>query len=191
MLEEEACLEFSGHHQNIREILFPRLTLCLADGGYQEESLRRFDYDGIKSFVCGKSLGNETGGWQHSYATTKQIFEKSYKQPNIEELFRDDSFMKFDKIIRSRLDWIEKPMVYPEGRCLTLNFTKTNNLETTIIMKFKNTNFTGKLELSITDPHREYYRPDIFSFSGERIIFDFSKSRISNLKLNNENSVRF
>ena len=56
-----------------------------------------------------------------------------------------------------------------------LNFTKTNHLETTLIMKFKNTNFTGKLELTITDPHREYYRPDIFSFSGERILFDFSK----------------
>ena len=148
--------------------------MCLADGGYRDESLRRFDYDGIKSFVCGKSLGNETGGWRHSHATTKQIFEKSYKHPSIEDLFRDDSFMKFDKIIRSRLDWIEKPMVYPEGRCLMLNFTKTNHLETTLIMKFKNTNFTGKLELTITDPNREYYRPDIFSFSGERILFDLS-----------------
>ena len=66
-------------------------------------------------------------------------------------------------------------MVYPEGRCLVLNMTRTDHMETTLILKFENTSFRGKLELTITDPHREYYRPDIFSFSGERIIFDFSK----------------
>ena len=58
-----------------------------------------------------------------------------------------------------------------------LNLTRTDYPETTLILKFKNTSFTGRLELSITDPHREYYRPDIFSFSGERIILDFSKGQ--------------
>ena len=120
-------------------------------------------------------MGNNSNGWFYKNSTAKHIFEESYRKPRIEELFREDSFIKFDKTIRQPLDWLEKPMVYPEGRCLLLNFTKTNNLETTIILKFENTSFEGKLELTITDPHREYYRPDIFSFSGERIIFDFSQ----------------
>ena len=93
----------------------------------------------------------------------------------IEELLREDSHMKYDQTLRVGLDWFEKPMVYPEGRCLVLNMTRTDHSETTLILKFENTTFTGRLELTITDPHREYYRPDIFSFSGERIIFDFSK----------------
>lgn len=174
VVTSRTCLEFSCLHQNVREILFPRLTLCFADGGYQDESLRKFNFDGIKRFVCGESSGNKSG-WTSENFSAKQIFEESYRKPKIEELFREDSFLKFDKTIRKRLEWIEKPMVYPEGRCLMLNLTKTNHLETTIILKFKNTSFAGNLELTITDPHREYYKPDIFSFSGERIIFDFSK----------------
>ena len=170
-------VNFSFWSQNIREIDFPRLSLCFADGGYEEESLQRFNYAGIKDFVCGNSLGNDSDGWVqlNLNATVKQIFEESYRKPRIEELFREDSHLKFDKTIRRSLDWIEKPMVYPEGRCLVLNLTRTDHLETTLILKFQNSSFTGKLELTITDPHREYYRPDIFSFSGERIIFDFSK----------------
>ena len=165
----------SHFHQNIREIDFPLLELCFADGGYQEESLLKFNYAGIKDFVCGHSVGNVRNGWIQPNASTKQIFEESYRKPMIEELLREDSHMKYDQTVRIGLDWFEKPMVYPEGRCLVLNMTRTDHSETTLILKFENTTFTGRLELTITDPHREYYRPDIFSFSGERIIFDFSE----------------
>ena len=129
----------------------------------------------LKIFVCGKSVGNVSDGWIQPKVSTRQIFEESYKKPRLEELVREDSHLKFDKTIRRQLVWTEKAMLYPEGRCLVVNLTRTDHSETTLILKFENTSFTGKLELTITDPYREYYRPDIFSFSGERIILDFSK----------------
>ena len=43
-------------------------------------------------------------------------------------------------------------MVHPEGRCIQLNFTKTEYLETTLIFKFDNAkfNYSGTLEMTIT-----------------------------------------
>ena len=83
-------------------------------------------------------------------------------------------------------------MVHPEGRCLRLEYGKTEYKETTLIMKFTNITFRGSLELSITgwseysslqfylsnnlDPYREYYKPDVFTFSGDKIIFDFNSA---------------
>ena len=34
-----------------------------------------------------------------------------------------------------------------------------------------------RIDKKILDPHREYYRPDIFSFSGDPIFFELSKSK--------------
>ena len=94
--------------------------------------------------------------------------------------------------MRENLTWIEIPMVHPEGRCLKLNFTMTLFTETTIILKFHDIkDFNGSLEITITgwtvfkiwkhttiymflDPYREYYKPDIFTFGGDKVRMDFN-----------------
>ena len=94
------------------------------------------------------------------------------------------------------------------GRCLTLDYTQTRAFETALVLKFNTWNFTEGVEvdLKITgrywvrdfstkmllilwvpcsllmflDPHRDHYRPDIFSFSGDKIHIDLSQGSISN-----------
>ena len=65
---------------------------------------------------------------------------------------RNDSYIKSNGTIRKSFEWKEIPMVHPEGRCIQLNFNKTDYLETTLIFKFNNTkfNYSGILEMTIT-----------------------------------------
>ena len=108
--------------------------------------------------------------------SVEDIFNQIYAKPLIENILSDESNMKLNGSIHEPLDWIEVPMVYPEGRCLKLNWTRTSFKQTTLILKFMNTSFQGALELSITDPYREYYKPDVFTFSGDRVKLDFNKA---------------
>ena len=66
---------------------------------------------------------------------------------------------------RKQLIWKEKPMIYPEGKCLELDLNRAPSSETTLMIKFQeNLNYSGKIHLTLSDQKREYYRPDIFLF---------------------------
>ena len=55
--------------------------------------------------------------------TLEETFNYVYAHPPIERIVSNASFMKLNGSLREPLKWIEVPMVYPEGRCLKLNFT--------------------------------------------------------------------
>ena len=139
--------------QKLTEIEFPRIIICHGDGhGYIRTKVNQFGYDSYANFLYGKSTNVSSYGWVSSnYVTTKELFEQLYSKPFIETLIRPDSYIKFNGSIRENLTWIEIPMVYPEGRCLKLNFSKTVYTETALILKFHDIkNFNGSLEISIT-----------------------------------------
>ena len=163
--------------QDITNIEFPRLIMCHANGkGYNISNIEALGYKNQVSFLYGKADNASEYGWVANNMSAREIFQTIYAQPMIEDLIRNDSFLKLNGSIREQLKWIEVPMVHPEGRCLKLNWTKTNFTETTLILKFSNIKFAGALELSITDPYREYYKPDIFTFSGDKIKLDFREA---------------
>ena len=173
------------------EIEFPRIIVCHGDGqGYDKTKVRQFGYENYVNLLYGKTANVSSYGWASSNVTTKAMFEQLYSNPFIESIIRADSFVKLNGSIRENLTWIEVPMVHPEGRCLKLNFSKTIYTETTIILKFHDIqDFNGSLEITITgrnplqinkqftyeflDPYREYYKPDIFTFGGDKVTMDF------------------
>ena len=138
------------------EIEFPRITICHGDGhGYDKTKIYKFGYDGFDNLLYGKSsnISSYGYGWVPSNVSTKDMFEQLYRKPFIETIIRPDSHINSNSnaSIQQNLTWIEIPMVYPEGRCLRLNFTKTIFTETKIIMKFNDIkDFHGSLEISIT-----------------------------------------
>ena len=135
------------------EIEFPRIIICHGDGhGYDRTKVNQLGYDSYANFLYGKSTNVSSYGWVSSkYVTTKQFFEQLYSEPFIETIIRPDSYIKLNGSIRENLTWIEIPMVYPEGRCLKLNFTMTIYKETALVLKFRDIkDFNGSLEISIT-----------------------------------------
>ena len=173
------------------EIEFPRIIVCHGDGqGYEKTKVEQFGYDNYVNLLYGKSSNISSYGWSLSNST-KALFEQLYSNPFIETIVRPDSYLKLNGSMRENLTWIEIPMVHPEGRCLKLDFRRTIYAETTIILKFHDIkNFNGSLEITITgrntfgikakmhvqcvvDPYREYYKPDIFTFGGDKVKMDF------------------
>ena len=179
------------------EFEFPRIIICHGDGhGYDRRKVSQFGYEDYSNLLYGRSANVSSYGWVPSNITTKALFEQLYSKPFIETIIRPDSFIKLNGSTSENLTWKEIPMMYPEGRCLKLNFTKTIYKETTIILKFQDIkNFNGSLEISITgrnafkiyvdnnfcvlDPYREYFKPDIFSFGGDKDKMDFQAAHQS------------
>ena len=138
--------------QKLTEIEFPRIIICQGNGhGYDRRKISQFGYEESSNLLYGKSANVSSYGWVSSNVTTKAMFEQLYSKPFIETFIRPDSFIKLNGSISENLTWIEIPMMYPEGRCLKLNFTKTIYTETTIILKFHDIkDFNGSLDISIT-----------------------------------------
>ena len=163
--------------KDVTDIEFPRIILCHADGkGYNLSKIQSLGFKTQVNFLYAKSENASNFSWLGENMTIEETFKHVYAKPLIDSLISNNSFMKLNGTLREPLKWIEVPMVYPEGRCLKLNFTKTSFKETTLILKFEQTSFQGALELSITDPHREYYKPDVFTFTGDKIKLDFREA---------------
>lgn len=174
--------------KDITGIKFPRIMLCHADGkGYNLSNIQSLGFKTQVNFLYAKSQNASNYSWLGKNMTLEETFKYVYAQPPIESIISSStSFMKLNGSLRETLKWIEVPMVYPEGRCLKLNFSSTVFKETTLILKFVKTDFLGALELSITDPHREYYKPDVFTFTGDKIKLDFKKSGLLKLAIINQ-----
>ena len=132
----------------------PKITLCHKNG-YSEDVLLTLGYDSLKSFTVGRVLNKTLFGWLGNHGSSvKDIFEQAYIAPSIQDLLRNDSYLKINGKDRIQLMWKENPMVYPE---------------TTMILKFHdNMDFFGKIQLTMSDPNHEYYLPDIFvTFRGK------------------------
>ena len=138
--------------QKLNEIDFPRIIICYGDGhGYDKTKINKFGYDGYDNFLFGKSADISSYGWVSSNISTRAMFEQLYSKPFIETIIRPDSYIMLNGSILQNLTWIEIPMVYPEGRCLRFNFSRTIFTETKIIMRFHDIkDFDGSLEISIT-----------------------------------------
>ena len=138
--------------QKLTEIEFPRIIICHGDGhGYDRRKFGQFGFEDSSNLLYGKSANVSSYGWVSSNFTTKAMFEQLYSMPFVETIIRPDSFIKLNGSISKNLTWIEIPMMYPEGRCLKLNFTKTIYTITTIIFKFHDVkDFNGSLKISIT-----------------------------------------
>ena len=126
--------------------------MCHANGkGYNLQNLQNLGYQDQIDFLYGKSLDVSQYGWKsREKKTVEETFNFIYNKPLVEDIISSDSFMKVNGSIREPLKWVEVPMVHPEGRCLRLEYGKTEYKETTLIMKFTNITFRGSLELSIT-----------------------------------------
>ena len=138
--------------QKLNEIEFPRIIICHGDGhGYDRTKVNEYGYDGFDNLIHGKSSNISSYGWVSSNVSTKVMFEQFYSKPFIESIILDSYIGNLNQNRKHNLTWIEIPMVYPDGRCLRLNFTKTIFTETKIVIKFHDIkDFNGSLEISIT-----------------------------------------
>ena len=88
-------------------------------------------YDSLFSFTT------DFGWFGNNKSSVEDVFERSYKNPSILNLIRNDSFLKVNGKDRKQLIWKEKPMIYPEGKCLELDLHRAPSSETTLILKFR------------------------------------------------------
>ena len=75
-------------------------------------------------------------GWVgNNRSSVEDVIEQAYTTPSIQNLIRNDSFLKVNGKDRKQLIW--KEMFYPEGKCLELALKRAPSSETTLILKFR------------------------------------------------------
>ena len=138
--------------QKISEVLFPRVRLCYGEeGGYNYSRLEQLGYEHLYAFIIGNK-SHDRNGWISQNKTREDLFEAIYTEPHLEAFIDNgDTYLKQNGT-RGSLRWDVTPMTYPGGRCLTLNFSKTNfkDKATLVFNHFNKVNFTRNIELSIT-----------------------------------------
>ena len=136
--------------QKISEVLFPDVRLCYGEGGgYNYSRLEQLGYKDLYHFIIGKKpqYGN---GWISPDKTPEDLFKAVYTEPQLETLIRNGWFQWDNNGAWNNISWHVSPMTYPGGRCLTLNYSKTNSSETILHLNFYKLNFIRNVELSIT-----------------------------------------
>ena len=164
--------------ENLADVGLPVITLC-HESGYSHYSLKSLGYDSFQSFAEGKILNASQYGWVGTGNNSiKEVFQEAYISPNILKILRNDSYLKLNGKGIMKLKWKEKRMVYPEGKCFELDQDPTPSSDIALILKFQERfNFTGKIQLIMSDPNKGFYRPDILSSSGDKIEIIFHKNR--------------
>ena len=118
----------SATTENLTEIVFPKIIIGHTSG-YDESILKSLGYDSLFSFTT------DFGWIGNNKSSVEDVFERSYTTPSIQNLIRNDSFLKVNGKDRKQLIWKEKPMIYPEGKCLELDLNRAPSSETTPILK--------------------------------------------------------
>ena len=138
--------------------------------------MRAAGYRDLAAFTEGK-LEDGRRGWVGLQGDMRKTFLATYAEPPIRDLINiQESVDQQAGVDPPPLEWVERHMVYPQGRCLELVLPRASAPQTTLLIKFhSNLTFSGKLSVSLTDPNREYFRPDIFTSSGDRMEMEFSK----------------
>jgi hypothetical protein len=102
----------------------------------------------------------------------ENIFENSMNFKNLSSIVSIISLQLDDKAARNMLKIIERKYKYPKGKCLDIKigidpeFNKDKAVSLLIGFKQK----SGiEVILKMTDPNREYFMSDSFSFSGKEI----------------------
>ena len=164
--------------ENLADVGLPVITLC-HESGYSHYSLKSLGYDSFQSFAEGKILNASQYGWVGTGNNSiKEVFEEAYISPNILKILRNDSYLKLNGKEIMKLNWKEKRMVYPEGKCFELDQDPGPSSDIALILKFQERfNFTGKIQLIMSDPNKGFYRPDILSSSGDKIEIIFHQNR--------------
>ena len=113
--------------------------------------MEQLGYKHLYAFIIGNK-SQDGNGWISKNKTREDLFEAIYTEPHLEDFIDNGETYLKQNGTRSSLSWDVTPMTYPGGRCLTLNFSKTNfkDKATLVFNHFNKVNFTRNIELSIT-----------------------------------------
>jgi hypothetical protein len=161
--------------KTLSQVEFPTVEICV-NPGYDVDFLRSQGYEELWHYVNGW-LGKDTIGWAgNGTMTTKELIEKAYTWKNETDIvthagFHDDAY--YSNLTQPDYSLIlglqEEEMHYPEGKCFRVTGIKDKmkaNGNVEIDFEFRNVVERMEVSVFITDPHREYWKRDMFSYSG-------------------------
>ena len=154
---------------------FPKIEVCLTPG-LDLDYLQSIGYASLVDFANGegKHNGRAFYGW-NGYETTgiKNVFENAFLFKNFRTAISEFHLFLGDENISEFVNIIERNFRFPDGKCFDFkinisskydySFGKVMDLE--LILEDRN----ATARVSITDPYREYFLSDVFTFSGKEI----------------------
>ena len=160
---------------NLAQGDFPKIEVCLTPG-FDLDYLKSNGYDTITNFAAGR-MEHEGGvlyGWNGN-KSSKQFLEDSVTFKTWEDVIFKYILTLGNTNIGSSVKILERKYLFPNGKCFDLKI-KLNKLdddlsidkETVLTLIFKDQNDL-EIKVKISDPHREYFLSDDFTFYGQEV----------------------
>ena len=196
----EAYLEYPtaqriSTKRDVGKNFFPKIEACLSPG-YDMDYLRSQGYSSLGKFV--KGIGSYEGkifyGWNgHKGIGIDDLFESASLFKTFNSVVKMYELQLDNKNMTEAIQIRERKFRYPDGKCFDFKFRITSKdkhkVEGRVAFLLKFHDLTNSsIFLRITDPYREYFLSDVFTFSGSEIrksldpdegnIFDIYKIQI-------------
>ena len=166
---------------------FPKIEICVSPG-LDMEYLQQQGYTTLARFAEGRGRNNEGElfGWNgNSSVGVEQFFENAYIVKNISTLLKEWNFYMDDKRKNRFVKILERKYKYPDGKCLDVmidtDHKEFHPMVVSLILLFNEIKNADTINIRITDPLREYFLTDIFSFSGKEIKKSLNSDKTSNI----------
>ena len=160
--------------EHLFEAGFPKIEICLSPG-FDNNFIKKMGYKTITNFA--KGIGEKDGkpffGWNGNKSTDmSELFEMAFMFKNFSNIVQKYKLYLDDAKKTNCLKIKERKFRYPDGKCfdIIVDIDPADHKTKVIafIIYFKEVeNIT--VHVKISDPHREHFLSDMFSFSGAEI----------------------
>jgi hypothetical protein len=153
---------------------FPKIEICISPG-FDLNYLENMGYRSLYNFAQGKGKLNDQlfYGWNGNINIgLEQFFENAFMFKNFSSII-SSIYLKLDnKATRNLMKITERKFRYPDGKCFDIKMEIDADLYQQKVLDlqiFFNQLKEVEVNIKITDPNREYFMSDSFTFSGNEI----------------------
>ena len=153
---------------------FPKIEICLTPG-FDLDFLNSIGYETLTDFAKGivKYEGQPSFGWIGNGSNKiDQAFENASMLKNFRSITKSFALNHGDENETDSLEIKERKFRYPDGKCFDLNIKldASKDYEQNAELKITFQEYgNNTVNIKITDPNREYFLSDEFTFFGKDI----------------------
>ena len=126
-------------------------------------------------------------GWNGNLST-EQFLENSVTFQNLRSVIYKYTFSVGNNNLSNAINVAERKFLYPDGKCFDLNIKLNANVshnigKEAVLTLILNNKKDTEVRVHITDPHREHFLSDYFTFHGQDVKKKLDETNVNSMDL--------
>ena len=164
----------SSLSKNLIQETFPKIEICL-NPGFDWDLIKLFGYKSMGDFARGiKTLNGETfHGWHgNASMSTEDFLENAFSFKHMKSVILEYGLFLGNENLTDAVKILEQKIQYPQGKCFDIRIKMHSDTFITVdevVELWLELKHEEQFEVKISDPFRNHFLSDEFSFFGKDI----------------------